>query len=394
MSKRITVVVVSLVFVVAGAPAARATDFHVHGLFDLVVANRGEAYDHNVLTRGDSPFDPYGLRVLADAQVSERLQVFSQVVLRDATSPYVDGAYLNFTPSVGRDLHMLAGKSPWPIGTFAPRSYSNKNPLIGIPLMYQYHSTLLWYDLVPSADALLAVSGTGQYGPNYEGYPEARGMALIDDSYWDVGVSLLGSERPLEYAIGVSAGTPGWGSTSQDDNSGKSVLGRAGLAPLPGVRFGVSGAYGPYLNESLNPELPPGRDSNDYHQKLVMTDAELLHGHAELRAEGAHNVWETPNVGDLPVTSGYFEFKYSLSFGGFVAGRLDAMRFGEIADSTGVRHPWDSNVTRLEAGAGYRLNRHALAKVIYQHTTIETERVAGDEKRRLPLVAAQFSIAF
>jgi len=376
-----------------GATSAQATEFHIHGLLDLVAADRGAAYDHNVLTRGDSPFDPYSLKVFADAQVSERLQVYSQVVLRDATSPYVDGAYMLFTPNPKRDLHVMAGKSPWPIGTYGPRTYSNRNPLVGSPLMYQYHTTLLWYRLVPSADALLATAGSGQYGANYEGYSEARGMPLVDDSYWDVGVTVMGSERPLEYALGVFAGTPGWGSTSQDENSGKSVLGRIGLAPWPAVRFGISGAYGPYLHDSVNPGLPPGRDTNDYHQKLGMADAELLAGHVEVRAEGAANVWETPTVGDLRVTSGYLELKYSLSFGAFLAGRLDAMRFGEIADSTGVKHPWDANVTRWEAGGGYRFSRRALAKVVYQHTDVDVER-AVEEHRRLSLVAAQLTIIF
>ena len=278
-------------------------------------------------------------------------------------------------------------------GTFAPRTYSNENPLIGTPLMYQYHTTLLWFEVVPNADALLATSGSGQVGVDYFGFPEGRGMALVDDSYWDVGATLVGSSRPLEYALGVTAGTPGWGSTSQEENSGKSLLARLGLAPLPALRLGVSGAYGPYLVEPLNPQLPPGRVAEDYHQKLAMADVELVAGHWEARAEGAHNVWETPTVGDLTVRSGYVELKYSLSSGAFVAGRWDAMRFGEIADSSGAPRPWDSDLSRLETGAGYRFSREALAKIVYQRTSYD---VAPDpnEPRNRSLVAAQLSVAF
>jgi hypothetical protein len=370
---------------------AVATELKFRGLLDLVAARPGPAYNHNVLSRGDSPFDAYGLRLFADAQVNDRLQAFSQVVLRDATSPYVDGAYLVYTPSPALDLHAVAGKMPWPIGTYAPRTYSNQNPLIGTPLMYQYHTTLVWYDIPPNADALLNTSGSGQFGVNYEGYAMGRGMALIDDSYWDVGGAVVGSLRPMEFAFGAVAGTPGWGSTSQDDNNGKSLLGRVGCAPLPGVRLGVSGAYGPYLIDKLNPALPAGRTVGDYHQKLGMADAEFLFGHVEARAEGARNVWETPTVGDLRVTGGYVELKYSLPIGAFMAGRWDALRFGEIADSTGAKRPWDSNVNRLEAGAGYRLNRDAVAKVVYQ--TTQLERAPGDT-RRMGLVAAQLSVAF
>lgn len=377
----------------AGMQPARAAELKFHGLFDVVAAERGPAYDYNVLTRGDSPFDAYGLRLFADAKVNDQLEIYSQVVLRDATSPYVDGAYLQYSPSSGRDIHVLAGKVPWPIGTYAPRTYSNRNPLIGAPLMYQYHTTLVWYEVVPSADALLATSGSGQYGIDYFGYQEGRGMPLVDDSYWDVGVTLIGSQRPLEYALGVVAGTPGWGSTSQDENAGKSTVGRVGIAPLPGVRLGISGAYGPYLIESLRPELPAGRVATDYQQKLGMADLELSAGHAELRAEAARNVWESPNIGDLRTTSGYAELKYAFSFGGYLAGRWDALRFGDITDSAGEQRPWDSDVTRIEAGAGYRFTREATAKLIYQRTNLETVG-AAERIRTYSLVAAQLSVSF
>jgi hypothetical protein len=375
------------------APArAGSGTMQFRGLLDVVAAGRGEAFDDNLLMRGDSPFDGYGLRVFADAALNERLQVFSQMVLRDASSPYVDGAYAEITPNPALDLHLLAGKIPWCIGTWAPRTYSNRNPLIGIPLMYQYHTTLLWYDVPPSADALLATAGQGQYGMvDYQGFPEGRGMTLVDDSYWDVGVTLVGSMRPVELALGVTAGSPGWGSTGEDENNGKSMLGRLGLAPLPGLRVGVSGAYGPYLDAAVRDQHPEIGDVTDYHQKLVMADLELLAGHAELRAEGAHNAWETPTTGTLPVTSGYVELKYALPLGAFLAARWDAMRFGMVTDSTGERRTWDTNVSRVETGAGYRFTRDVTSKLVYQVTQLE--RVSEGDRRRA-LLGAQLSIAF
>jgi hypothetical protein len=375
-----------LVFSFLSPQSSSAADLRVHGLLDLVAAQRSDAHDLNRLTRGDSSFDPYGLRVFLESSVTDRVEVFGQVVLRDGATPYVDGAYLVFTPLAGHDAHLLAGKIPWPIGTFGPRTYSNKNPLVGTPLLYQYHTTLLWYEIVPSADALLATSGSGQYGVNYFGYAEGMGMPIVDDSYWDVGVTAMGSARPFEYSMGVTAGTPGWGSTVKDENSGKTVMGRIGLAPVPGLRFGVSGAFGPYLIEELNAQLAPGQDVNQYWQKLGMVDLEVLAGHAELRAEGAWNTWQTPTVGDLHVTTGYVEVKYALPFGAYAAGRLEGMRFSEIEDSTGEKHPWDSDVTRWEIGAGYRVHRDILAKLVHQRTSLQDIDPS--------LIAAQASISF
>ena len=370
-----------------------AAEVALHGLLTVVAAERSDAYTYNIFTRGDAPMDAYTLRLSPTAHVNDQLEVFGQLVLNDASGVYVDGAYLQVTPWASRDLHLLAGKVPWPIGTWAPRTYADRNPLIGTPLMYQYHSTLLWYDIPPDADALLATAGSGQTGANYQGYAAGRGMPVVDDSYWDVGATLVGSARPLEYALGICAGTPGWGSTSRDENAGKTVLGRLGLAPLPGVRVGVSGAYGPYLDASVAPQLPPDRGIEDYHQQLGMADLELLAGHAELRAEAAHNLWQTPTVGDLTVTTGYAELKYAFSFGGYVAGRWDVERFGKIQDSTGASRPWDSDVTRIEAGAGFRFDRNTVAKLIYQTITIE-DSAPGASNETYGMVAAQVVVSF
>jgi hypothetical protein len=218
-------------------------------------------------------------------------------------------------------------------------------------------------------------------------------MPLVDDSYWDVGVTVVGSARPLEYAFGVTSGTPGWASTAQEENAGKTVLGRLGVTPFAGLRLGISGAYGPYLDHSVEPGLPAGHHLEDYHQQLAMADLEVVAGHLEARAEGATNVWQTPTVGDLHVQSGYLEARYGFSFGGYLAARWDGMWFGTIADSTGTLHPWDANLTRLETGAGYRFSRAAQGKLVYQLTRYDQAPASGGPKDR-SLLAAQLSIAF
>jgi hypothetical protein len=374
------------------ADAAEMPPIHVHGLLDVALANRGIAAESNLLQRGDSPLDGYGVRLFLDAVPSDHVQVLTQLVLRDAVPPYVDGAYVLLTPDPARDLHLMAGKIPWPIGTWAPRTYSNKNPLVGTPLMYQYHSTLLWYDLPADADQLLALAGTGQYGVGYAFPGGARGMAVVDDSYWDVGAVLTGSARPFEFAAGAVSGVPGWGTTSIDDNAGKCVLGRLGLAPAPILRIGVSGAYGPYLQESLDPALPAGKDANDYHQRLVMADASLEFGHVTLIAEAFTNTWENPTLGDLDVEGGYAEAKVTLAAGFHAAGRVDALRFSDIVDSGGFARTWDRDIDRIEAGLGYRFDRNVLAKLVWQGNTWRAHGAAPADTH--DLVGGQVSVRF
>jgi len=216
---------------------------------------------------------------------------------------------------------------------------------------------------------------------------------VIDDSYWDVGLTLAGSARPFEFAIGGVAGTPSWGSTSRDDNSGKTFLGRLGFAPRPDLRFGVSGAFGPYLKGALSPSMPAGKTVNDYNQKLLMADLEIMVGRIELRAEGVRNFFETPTVGELSVNGGYGELKYLFDSGLFLSGRWDTERFGKIANSSGELHPWDWNVERGEGGVGFRISRDATVKLAYQHTRFETG-VPGFNWRNESIVAGQLSIGF
>ena len=356
-------------------------------------AERTQAFAMNRLERGDNPFDPYRVRLFAESQPNDRLQVLGQFVLDDATGLYVDGAYAIFTPSLERDIHLMAGKLPWAIGTWAPRTYSNRNPLIASPLMYQLHTTLLWYDVVPTADKLLATAGNGATGVNYFGYPEGTGMPIVDDSYWDTGVTLAGSLRPVEFAIGGVSGAPSWGSTQRDDNSGKSILGRLGISPVPALRVGVSGSFGPYMLQSLKAKLPAGRSVDEYAQKLLMADLEVLVGHAELRSEAAANSWETPYLGELSVRSAYAELKYLLDSGVYLAGRWDVERFGKIQSSSGAMLPWDWNTTRGEGGVGYRISRDATAKVAWQYTTFDNG-VAGWTKPHRSILAAQLSLGF
>jgi hypothetical protein len=372
--------------------AATPADLQFRGLLDLAVSGRGPAFDSNAFFRGDSPFDAWGLRLFVEGDAAPRVHVFTQMMFDDATSVHVDGAYVMLTPRPDRDLHLLAGKLPWLVGTWAPRTYSNKNPLIGVPLLYQHHTSLVWYDFAPSADVQLAAAGTGQVSVNY-GYWGTRGMAIVDDSFWDFGATVTGSFRPFEGAIGFTNGTPGWPSTSQEENDGKTVLARIGATPHPTLRLGVSGAYGPYLLSALDPQLPAGHRAEDYHQKLRMGDAEFTLGHVEVRAEGFLNTWQTPQLGDLDVHGGYLEGKLTLLPGLHAAARWDVMRFSDLADSSGARHTWDHDVARTEVGLGYHATREILAKLVLQRTT-NYVRAPGQRDRPDDLVGAQLSITF
>jgi hypothetical protein len=375
----------------AGA-AASATlgELTWRGQLDLVAASRGGALALNALNRGDTPFDTYRLRLFAEGPVAPGIDIFTQIMLQEDLGVSVYGAYAMWTPLAGRDLRVIGGKIPWRIGTYAERSYSTRNPLIGTPLMYHYHTSLRADRLPPGPDALADAAGTGQYGPIYDatgrGY---RGMPIVYDHCWDAGVMVTGSARPIEYSAGFVNGTPGNSIPGNDRNNGRSWLGRAGLQPWPGVRLGASASRGPWLGDAFAGQVPPGKTVNAYAQTLVMADAEWLFSRVELRGEGVWNEWQTPTAGDVDLRGGYLEARVGLPSGAFAAGRWDILKFGDVIDSTGAARAWDLDVSRVEAGLGLRVQRGMILKAVYQQT-----RFLRGSNRRESLCAIQAALAF
>ena len=356
-----------LALVAGGAGGARAEEagaVHVHGELALTAASQGDGRALNWDEPGSSAFDPYVAHLQAEDRLSPHWEVDGHAWYREAVGLQLLGAYVQYTPAPDRDFHVLAGKIPWLVGSEADRAYPDKNPLVGVPLLYQFHTGLTWYSLPTGAASLV---NTSAHGDGYSGSPYyAGGMPVVWESWWDVGVMAVGSARPLEGAIGVTQGTPGWGEPAEDGNTGKTVLGRIGLTPVPAVRLGVSGAMGPYLIDALADSLPPGKTVNDYDQQLVMTDAEFALGHVEARGEAYRNVWQTPRTGDLRVSGYYVEGKYTLPVGLYAAARWEIQRFSKVDGGAGAGVPWHADQDRIEAGLGYRVARGVIAKAVYQ----------------------------
>jgi hypothetical protein len=377
----------------APGTAAATPEASVGGLLDFALAPANTAVELNKLNMGGTAFDPYRLRLFVDGSASDVVSVNAQLLFSDVGSVNIYGAYATISPWAGRDLHFQAGKIPWPIGTYGPRTYSNENPVMGTPLLYQYHTTLRADQPAASADDLLAQAGQGQFGVQYESYGSAmRGLPIVYDACWDAGFTFVGSTRPFEFSAGVTNGTPSKPRSGLDDNDGKSLMGRAGLTPHPGVRLGFSGSYGPYVSDDAEDSLPPGAVADDYHQILGMADLEWLFSRVELRAEGVISTWETPYVGDLTVSGYYVEGKWAFPIGLYAAARWDQLFYSDVTDSAGFTRPWDDDVDRFEGGVGFRIERRVLAKAIYQVNWLAG--YGAQQDRRYDLVAGQLSIGF
>ena len=353
----------------ACAPAAsRAQDLRVHGLLDLTLTDNSQVAAINMLSMGDSNFDPYRVRLFVDGRVGPSLEVHVQALFHEGMAALrADGAYALWTPWEGRDLSLEGGKIPSLVGVFAPRTYSDQNWLFGTPLMYHYHASLAWNESMADVDDLLTHAGRGQWNPD-EAFVY---MPIVDERWWDTGVAVLGSLRPVEFTFGITQGSPAWPAPGHDDTPGMSVAGRLGWVPTAGVRVGVSGSDGTWMPDWFEFDLPPGRSLEDYRERTWMADLELARGPFELRGEWAEKSWDTFNTGTLRSSSAYGEARWSVGSGGWLAFRGDMMRFSDVTSSTAETRPWDDPVDRYEAAFGYRFTRDVRLKLGGQRTVWE-----------------------
>ncbi|HMI32300.1 MAG TPA: hypothetical protein VK527_11240 [Candidatus Limnocylindrales bacterium] len=365
------------------------------GHLDLVGASRNDQNGINNLNFGENPFHTARIRLFADAPIQEHVHVFTEFLYDDdAMFARLFGGFVRLSDPKGRDIHLEVGKIPLHLGAYPNRAYAPKNNLIGAPLMYQYHTNVR-NDQVPTrGDDIVANQGLG-YRSNYMtpglagvGYDNGWALPILYENCWDFGAVVIGTLSPLEFAVGATNGTAG-APLMSDYNDGKQVLARIGFAPTPWLRAGVSGSRGPYLMETLNEDLPPGRTADDYMQKLASADLELSYGHGVLYSEFLRNWFESPFIGDLELSAWYVEGKYTVLPGWYVAARFDRMVFDDVSLSTGGVAAWDADLWKREIGIGFKPSTRLVAKLVHQESRINVSP---------PIVrafaAAQLSVVF
>jgi hypothetical protein len=284
--------------------------------------------------------------------------------------PYA--VYVRVRPWVTRTFDIQAGQIPPSFGTFARRGYGNDNPLIGMPLAYQY-LTALRSDAVPaSADDLQRMRAHGWLVRYPIGSPDAApGLPLVNALRWDTGIQVHVGSQPVELSVSVTNGTlskPRF----RDDNGGKQISARLAFHPAVGLVLGVSGARGTYLARAATDALPPSLRDGDCTQRALGADVEYSRGYWLLRAEMILSAWRLPAISAPFITDpvraigAYVEGRYRIRPRIFLAGRADHLGFSQITGSAGPVS-WDAPVTRIEAGGGYYLQRNLIVEAVYQY---------------------------
>jgi hypothetical protein len=316
----------------------------------------------------------------------DRLAFLGEVRSEDVDRLIPYALYVRVRPWPAHKFDVQAGRIPPVFGAFARRAYGPDNPLIGVPLAYQYLTSIRPDAIPANADELLSYRGRGWQTRYTVGSPtEGPGVPIVTAYRWDIGVEAHYASGQFDAAFAVTSGTlsnPRVG----DDNGGKQWSGRLGWTPVVGLVLGASAADGEFLTKDISKSYEPVFPGASYRQRSYGFDAEYSRGYWIVRGEFINTRWNIPSASapiienPLRATAAYVEGKYRLTPRYFVAARVDRMTFSNVIGQTpqevapgviapwtpGVPTPWDAPVTRVEYGGGVYLMRNLTTRIVYQ----------------------------
>ena len=148
--------------------------------------------------------------------------------------------YARVRPFKGHNFDIQAGRIPPVFGAFARRSYGSDRMLIGLPLAYQYLTSLRADAIPTSTDDLLARRGSGWLTKFPVGVKApGPGVPIVSSYRWDTGIQAHVGTEYVEGAVDLAPCRP-------------RVVG----GPVDGEARQVGGESVTHLH-SCHPSLPP-----------------------------------------------------------------------------------------------------------------------------------------
>jgi hypothetical protein len=216
-------------------------------------------------------------------------------------------------------VNLRAGQLSSAVGAFNLRYDDAVNPLIDIPVLYGYYGL---------------ISNAGLAGVQTD----------ITLGKWDARAQFVNSSLMNPRSIFDRDQYGNW-------------AGGAGYTVLQGLRVGISGARGPYLDRKWPLYFPGEANPNRLPSSSLGTDVQFARGHWNVEAEWN---WMLMTYHEIPFTrreGAYAEAKRVLSPRWFVAVR-DGYLF-----TKGI---WANHEEVYEIAAGYRASTHELIKFGYE----------------------------
>lgn len=350
--------IIAIVLISLMAFGSAAAQVQVSGLVDLVAKNSGQDDITNVTFPGTSNLHSVRARLFFDAPLEGQDAGFVQLLWDDGDLRLY-AAYLRFVHPFGLPTSVNLGMIPNTVGSYGPRTYSNVNPLVGTPLLWNHHSSYI----PGKASQPLTVDELLTKRDERDNH----GLPLLYDNCWNSGVEFFGPlTTNLTYSVGLLAGSVSKPTVEQTKDMPEFTT-RLGAHLGPEVSLGLSGFVGPYLWEGLfGDSLPSGQEPGDYLNYGGGYDFAYSRGYLEVVSELFYGVWENPYLPDLKLWSGYFEGKYKFLPQWYAAARLGFFEPGKLTNSAGDKVHWDYPVKRYEFGVGFHPGRRTTLKAVVQ----------------------------
>jgi hypothetical protein len=320
-------------------------------------------------------------RLFGEWRVAAPLSLVGELRTEDASRIEASALYVRWRPWQEHDLVVQAGRIPPVVGAFARRAYGRDNLVMGLPLAYQY-LTSLRPDALPAAMSdVLRMRGRGWQPAFPIGAVEpAPGIPLISSTRWDTGVEAFWRAHWLETSGSVTFGSPAVPEV-RDRTDGQQWSGRIALHFPEGLTVGASAARGAWIQRSVLAGLPAAIE-HDWVQTVTGADVEFGRQRLLLRGEWLRSVFHLPLAAEpspataLAAWSGFIEGRYRLHPRWQVAARVERLSFRRVLSAASVTPiPWDAPVDRVEGVIGFRATRRLELRAGWQHNWRSAGRV-------------------
>jgi hypothetical protein len=319
-------------------------------------------YEHNALRVAR-------LRLFGEWHVVPPLSAVIEVRTEDGDGIQVPGLYMRWRPHPEAGVIVQAGRIPPVFGAYPRRAYGRDNILMGVPLIYQYLTSLRPDALPASIDDVLRMRARGWRPAFPIGAQTVRtGVPLVSAAQWDTGVEGFWRRGWIDLAGAWTLGSPA-DPVVRDTNTGRGLSGRAAIHLPDGITFGVSAARAQWIARSVLDLLPADyREASIQH--VVGTDFEYGFERWLVRAEWIRSTYELPIVTEpdpfheLHSWGGFVETRYRLHPRWQVAARFERLRFDDVTGrASSAPISWDAPVDRVEGLVGFRATRRLEVRV-------------------------------
>jgi hypothetical protein len=356
-------------------PAPRPTGLIWGGEFAAVVSRRDDDAFFNYTDYEHSTLRQFRMRLMLEQRLPARVDLLGEVrVENDLLN--APALFVRWHPWAARPLHVQAGRLPLTIGAFARRAYGSDNLLVGVPLVYQYLTSVRPDALPQTPDDLLRMRARG-WRPSFPlgSTALAAGLPIVAYSRGDTGAQMQWTAATWTAAAAVTRGTAA-DPRVRDNNSGVTVSSRIAMVRPSGLTVGVSAARGSWVGRSVTSLLTASQQDRSTSQTLLGVDTEFARGHWILRGEWWHSRFAVPTLSQaLSATGGFAEGRYRFHPRWQISARADRLAFSDISGAGTGPASWDAPLWRVEGVLGYRVSRHVDLRAGYQYNWREAGRV-------------------